>query len=66
MLCVFCDRKAVEITPCIVAAKTNDMGLIKYIAEKKFNNPYSYASIHKTEYYAFNISKDDIDFEKIV
>lgn len=60
------DRKAVEITPCIVAAKTNDMGLIKYIAEKKFNNPYSYASIHKTEYYAFNISKDDIDFEKIV
>lgn len=60
------DRKAVEITPCIVAAKTNDMGLIKYIAGKKFNNPYSYASIHKTEYYAFNISKDDIDFEKIV
>lgn len=42
------------------------MGLIKYIAGKKFNNPYSYASIHKTEYYAFNISKDDIDFEKIV
>ena len=40
--------------------------LIKYIAGKKFNNPYSYASIHKTEYYAFNISKDDIDFEKIV
>lgn len=58
--------KAVEITPCIVAAKTNDMELIKYIAGKKFNNPYSYTSIHKTEYYAFNISKDDIEFEKIV
>ena len=42
------------------------MGLIKYIAEKEFNNPYSYTSIHKTEYYAFNINKDDIDFEKIV
>lgn len=58
--------KSVEITPCIVAAKTNDMGLIKHIAEKEFNNPYSYTSIHKTEYYAFNISKDEIDFEKIV
>ena len=58
--------KAVEITPCIVAAKTNDMRLIKYIAEKEFSNPYSYTSIHKVEYYAFNISKESIDFEKII
>lgn len=58
--------KAVEITPCIVAAKTNDMRLIKYIAEKEFDNPYSYTSIHKIEYYAFNISKESIDFEKII
>lgn len=58
--------KAVEITPCIVAAKTNNMELIKYIAEKEFNNPYSYTSIHKTGYYAFNIRKDDIGFEKIL
>lgn len=58
--------KAVEITPCIVAAKTNDTRLIKYIAEKEFDNPYLYASIQKTEYYAFNISKESIDFEKII
>ena len=58
--------KAVEITPCIVAAKTNDMRLIKYIAEKEFDNPYSYTSIHKIEYYAFNISKESIAFEKII
>ena len=58
--------KAVEITPCIVAAKTNDMRLIIYIAEKEFDNPYSYTSIHKIEYYAFNISKESIAFEKII
>ena len=58
--------KAVEITPCIVAAKTNDTRLIKYIAEKEFDNPYLYVSIQKTEYYAFNIGKESIDFEKII
>lgn len=56
----------VKITPCIIAAKTSDSELIKYISEKKFENPYSYTSIHNTEYYAFDIDKNNIDFVKIV
>ena len=59
------NRKSVKITPCIVAAKTSDKEIIKHIAEKEFNNPYYYTSINNTEYYAFNISKDHICFEKI-
>lgn len=58
--------KTVKIIPCIIAAKTSDHELIKYITEKEFENPYSYTSIHKTEYYAFDISKNGVDFEKIV
>lgn len=59
-------EKTVEITPCIVAAKTNNKGLLKHITEKEFRSPYSYSSINSTEYYAFNISEDRIDINKIL
>ena len=41
--------KSVKITPCIIAAKTNDKRLIKHIAEKEFANPYPYTSVNNTE-----------------
>lgn len=59
-------EKSIEITPCIIAAKTKDNTLIKSIAERKFRNPYQYSSINSTEYYAFNISENTINFEKII
>lgn len=59
-------EKAVEITPCIVAAKTHNTGLLKYIAEKEFKSPYSYSSVNSTEYYALNIIKNRIDINKII
>jgi len=59
-------EKTVEITPCIVAAKTNNKGLLKHITEKEFRSPYSYSSVNSTEYYAFNISEDRIDINKIL
>lgn len=59
-------EKTVEITPCIVAAKTDNKGLLKHITEKEFRSPYSYSSVNSTEYYAFNISEDRIDINKIL
>lgn len=59
-------EKAVEITPCIVAAKTNDEGLKKHIAEKRYQSPFSYAAINRTQYYAFEIRKDRIDICRII
>ena len=55
----------VEITPCIVAAKTDSIELIDYIHKKSFNNMYPYSSINNTEYYSFDID-NDIKFEKIL
>lgn len=59
-------KKAVEITPCIIAAKTNDSKLIQHFAEKKFKNPYAYSSIKKIEYYSFKIGNDNICFERVL
>lgn len=54
--------KPIEITPCIVASKTNNNELIDYIAKKRFDN----SSVHSTKYYAINIGKDSINLEKIL
>lgn len=59
-------EKTVEITPCIVAAKTNNKGLLKHIAEKEFRSPYAYAFVKRTKYYAFNIREDRMDINKIL
>lgn len=56
----------VEITPCIVAAKTNSIELINYIHKKGFNNKCPYSTINNTEYYSFEIDENDIKFEKIL
>lgn len=58
-------RKKVKIIPCIIAAETSDPEVIKYILGKKFENIYSYTSIHDTEYYAFDIVEQNINFVKI-
>lgn len=55
-------KKSIEITPCIVADKTNNDELIDYIAKKRFDN----SSVRSTEYYAINIGKDNINLEKIL
>lgn len=56
----------VEITPCIVAAKTDSIDLKKYIQEKSFDNKYPYSSINNTEYFSFNIDENEIQFNKIL
>ena len=56
----------VEITPCIIAAKTEDQNLINYISRKNFDNPYPYSSINSTNYYAFTIKEDNILINKIL
>lgn len=56
----------VEITPCIIAAKTEDQELINYITRKNFYNPYSYSSINSTNYYSFTIKEDNILINKIL
>lgn len=56
----------VEITPCIIAAKTNSIDLINYIQEKGFDNKYPYSSINNTEYFSFNIGENEIQFNKIL
>lgn len=56
----------VEITPCIIAAKTEDQKLINYITRKNFYNPYSYSSINSTNYYSFTIKEDNILINKIL
>lgn len=58
--------KPITISPCIIAAKTTDEKIIKHIAEKEFNNPYSYTFIDSTEYYAFDISEERICFERVL
>lgn len=55
-----------EITPCIIAAKTNSIDLINYIQDKGFDNKYPYSSINNTEYFSFNIDENEIQFNKIL
>ncbi|WP_297813376.1 hypothetical protein [uncultured Finegoldia sp.] len=58
--------KTVEVTPCIVAKKTNDEDLIDYMRSKCFNTTNSNITIKQTEYFAINENKSKIDFEKIL
>ena len=58
-------NKEIEITPCIIAAKTSDEKIITHIKEYIFKNRNSHTTIHSTEYLAFNISNGEIQFEKI-
>lgn len=58
--------KAVEITPCILAAKTNNKELLKYISEKEFRSPYAYAFVKRTKYYAFDIYEDRMNINNIL
>ncbi len=60
-------KKKVHIIPCVIAANTNDTDFIN--ACKDFHQGYANANnifVEPTEYIGFNISKNEIAFQKSV